>query len=310
MKGIFKHIHHLFIPKESNNFRARILHHDFLTIYLVAALMLTAGVSHYQSKQGSILGYATDISVNKLYELTNAQRASSNLQSLSYSDALAQAAQKKAEDMFAKNYWAHYGPAGETPWNFILSSGYQYEFAGENLAKNFLFSDGVVDAWMNSPTHRENLLRPDYTDVGFAIVNGVLNGEETTLVVQMFGKPLYVAQDTAPQQTDTEVAVKEVETEATAPEVIQNPESMEQIAQAAPAQDTKVLASQNQTNFYPVFFNMNLIFFLVLAGALALDFYFASKLNLVQLKGKHVIHFMFIGFITVGLFILANGNIL
>ena len=46
-----------------------------------------------------------------------------------------------------------------------------------------------MTAWMNSPTHRDNVLRKDFTEVGFAVVDGTLGGEQTTLVVQMFGKP-------------------------------------------------------------------------------------------------------------------------
>src|SRR4030065_255642 len=120
----------------------------------------------------NILGYATDINMPALYQLVNEQRQNNNLPPLTYNEKLAQAAYGKAQDMFTKNYWAHYAPDGATPWNFILASGYQYEYAGENLAKNFLFSQNVLDAWMASPSHRENILRKDYNEVGFAIVNG------------------------------------------------------------------------------------------------------------------------------------------
>ena len=175
MNHIKNTFHHLFLPKHTNNFRAKILHHDFLTVYLVFALVLTVGITHLQNTSGSILGYATDISTTKLLDLTNAERAKNNLPTLSYNEKLEQAAQAKAKDMFEKNYWSHYGPSGETPWEFILASGYQYEYAGENLAKNFLFSDGVVQAWMDSETHRENLLRKEYTDVGFQNISQDIN---------------------------------------------------------------------------------------------------------------------------------------
>ncbi|MCG2685812.1 CAP domain-containing protein, partial [Candidatus Parcubacteria bacterium] len=79
-------------------------------------------------------------------------------------------------------------------WYFIVGVGYDYLYAGENLAKDFSHSSGVVDAWMNSPTHRENLVNPRYEDIGLAVVNGTLNGVETTLVVQMFGRKKVSAQ--------------------------------------------------------------------------------------------------------------------
>src|SRR3989338_10353152 len=188
MGKIKDYIHRLFIPHEENNFRAKSLHTDFLTVYLVIALLMT--VVFKQASLHNVLGFATDISVDKLYQLVNEKRKKNNLSPLVLNSSLSLAAQKKAENMFRENYWSHYSPDGKTPWDFILGTGYKYEYAGENLAKNFLFSNGVVDAWMNSTTHRENLLKKEYTEVGYAIVNGILNGEQTTLVVQMFGKPL------------------------------------------------------------------------------------------------------------------------
>ena len=140
MNLIKEAIYHFFLPKNTNNYRGKILHHDFLTVYLVFALVLTVGITHLQNTSGSILGYATDISATKLLTLTNEERAKNNLPALLYNERLSQAAQAKGEDMFEKNYWSHYGPSGETPWEFILDAGYQYEYAGENLAKNFLFS--------------------------------------------------------------------------------------------------------------------------------------------------------------------------
>lgn len=298
MKNIVDSLHHLFVPRHTNNFKSKLLHHDFLTIYLAFALMLTASVTHIQNTTGSILGYATDISPQKLLELTNQERQKSGLSPLQYNDKLAEAAKKKAENMFEHNYWAHYGPSGETPWEFILGSGYQYEFAGENLAKNFLFSEGVVSAWMDSPTHRENIMRSEYTDVGFAVVNGILNGEETTLVVQMFGKPLYaVAEQPQNSEPQSQPQAQQVDTEE-APAPV-----------AAPK--TSVLAEDNTpTPFYSIFLNINMVFFTVLLLALILDFYFAAKLNLIHIKGKNLIHILFLSTITVGTIVIIKGSIL
>src|SRR3989344_4656702 len=189
MEKVKNFIHRLFIPHEENNFRAKSLHTDFLTVYLVIAFLMT--MVFKQASLHNVLGFATDISVDKLYQLVNEQRQKNNLPPLVLNSSLSLAAQKKAENMFQENYWSHYSPFGKTPWDFILGANYKYEYAGENLAKNFLFSNGVVDAWMNSTAgHRENILKKEYTEVGYAIVNGILNGEQTTLVVQLFGTPL------------------------------------------------------------------------------------------------------------------------
>lgn len=296
MKKFKQLLHHLFIPKEKNNYRAKALHHDFLTAYLILALIATFFFKQLGDTTGSVLGYATDINIPKLLELTNAERTKDGLTPLTYNDKLAKAAQEKANDMFAKNYWAHYGPGNETPWQFILSNGYDYEFAGENLAKNFLFSKGVVEAWMKSPTHRENIMRKEYTEIGFAVMNGTINGEETTLVVQMFGKPLTTVAN-APQTQQPQIAVKPAR--ETQPQIVVN-------------QPESVLAknAQQKPALIPFYFNLNIVFFTFLFLALILDFYFATKLKIIRISGKNIAHALFIGFITVGLFIMANGKII
>src|SRR3989344_9113236 len=215
MQRLKKFFFHFFIPEEENNFKARSLHPDFLGFYLILALALT--FSFKQLGLSNVLGFATDIATSKLYELTNEERLKNNLSTLTYNDKLAKAAEEKANDMFTNNYWAHYSPSGKTPWDFMITSGYTYEFAGENLAKNFLFSQGVVDAWMKSQSHRENILKKEYKEVGFAVVNGVINGEETTLVVQIFGKPLASAiAKEQPAFNQPEIRTKTVEAKSVA----------------------------------------------------------------------------------------------
>lgn len=282
MEKIKTFIHHLFIPHEENNFRAKSLHTDFLTVYLVIAFLMMI-----LFKQGSnlhnVLGFATDISIDKLYQLTNEQRQKNNLPSLVLSPTLSLAAQKKAENMFAENYWSHYSPDGKTPWDFILGAGYKYEYAGENLAKNFLFSNGVVDAWMNSATHRDNLLKKDYTEVGYAIVNGTLNGEQTTLVVQEFGKPMAGAF---------------------------SPPSVQAEEVSAPQQILAQKTVQPKVNLLNFSFNLNVIFMVFLIIALALDFYFASKFNIIRIGGKNTAHLLFLIFVLIGLFMSTIGVII
>ncbi len=187
---MFSRIRHLLLPHHSNNFKAKVLHADFFVLYVLAFFIISLSFRVVNKIDPNILGFATNIQIDALVNLTNQKRAESNLPALKFDGQLSQAAAAKANYMFEKNFWAHTSPDGKTPWDFINGSGYVYVVAGENLAKNFSDSEGVVVAWMNSPSHRENMLRADYQDVGFAVVNGVLNGEETTLVVQMFGKKL------------------------------------------------------------------------------------------------------------------------
>jgi len=291
MKRIKDFIHYFFIPSEKNNLRAKALHHDFLTYYLLLALVFVFFVKGVGGRiSPNILGFATDITVQKLYQLTNTQREKYNLTDLSYNQKLSDAAYKKAQDMFAKNYWAHYSPTGETPWNFILTSGYQYQYAGENLAKNFLFSQNVVDAWMQSQSHKENILRKEFTEVGYAVVNGVLNGEQTTLVVQMFGSPLNnTVAKTLP--TNTNQASNQASVGVVA-------------AQEKPAQKPTF-------NLFNISFNFTYLFLAFLMLVLGIDFYFAAKMNIFRLNGKNIAHFVFLFSIFIGLFLfLSSGAIL
>ncbi|MBN1374425.1 hypothetical protein JW962_03790 [Candidatus Dojkabacteria bacterium] len=131
--------------------------------------------------------YAGSIEQAALVALANVDRISRGLIPLQVNNELVAAAYLKAYDMLDKQYWAHYGPSGESPWMYILSSGYDYTYAGENLAYGFEDSSGVHEAWMNSPTHRDNILNNSFIDVGIAVVKGFFEGSETTLVVQLFG---------------------------------------------------------------------------------------------------------------------------
>ena len=298
MEKIKKFIHRLFIPHEENNFRAKSLHTDFLSVYLVVAFLMM--IIFQQNGFSNVLGFATDISVDKLNQLVNEQRQKNNLPPLTINSELTTAAQKKANVMFQDNCWAHYCN-GTTPWDFILGAGYKYEYAGENLAKNFLFSNGVVDAWMNSPTHRENLLNSHYTDVGYAIVNGTLNGEQTTLVVQEFGKPLagYVPPpaETQPQAESANAPA----IPAAQPKAVTVPDTQQVLAQKT---------FQPKINAFNLSFNLNVVFMAFLLTALALDFYFASKFNVIRVGGKNTAHFLFIVFVLVGLFMTTIGSII
>jgi len=91
--------------------------------------------------------------------------------------------------MLDKQYWSHDSPDGTEPWKWLGDVDYNYNKAGENLAKNFSTTRGVMTAWLNSLEHRKNVLNPDYEDVGFAVVNGSMNGEPVSLVVALYGMP-------------------------------------------------------------------------------------------------------------------------
>lgn len=287
MQKLIRKLHHWFIPGEHNNYRGRALSHNALLGYMLVAmsLLLIAKTSgNFMSSQ--ILGVATDIQTEDLLKDTNRERTKNGLEPLVYNQQLSEAAKLKADHMFINNYWAHFSPKGDTPWEFIKQSGYEYEYAGENLAKNFLYSQNVVDAWMKSPTHRENILRPEFSEVGFAVENGVLQGEETTLVVQMFGKPLHPVTAGAQQPN------------APAPAV----DSGQAVLAKADTNPAIISLPRN---------GVLLIFIGLLLAALLLDLYVASRLKIIHMHGKTLAHLVFIAVVTFGALIyLVQGSII
>jgi hypothetical protein len=184
------------LPCPDRSTRARLLKNSALLAYVLVLIGFQLSVYRLSPR---ILGFATDIILADLYSTVNERRVEAGVGSLEIDSRLEAAAAAKAQDMFTKNYWAHYAPDGSTtPWQFIIGSGYVYKFAGENLAKDFDTSVSVVEAWIASPSHCSNLLNDSYQDIGMAVVNGTLLGKETTLVVQMFGTPQAVAAEPTP----------------------------------------------------------------------------------------------------------------
>ncbi len=135
----------------------------------------------------AVPAFASSITVDSLYNLSNKERMTVREPALKLDEQLSSAALAKANNMIKYDYWAHNSPTDSTPWSFISKSGYVYETAGENLAKGFDTSSGVIAAWMASPSHKYNILNRAYKDVGYAVVDGKLTGKQTTLVVAMYG---------------------------------------------------------------------------------------------------------------------------
>lgn len=294
--GLF---HHLFIPHPSNNHRPKVLHIDALLFYVLLFAVFNLTVKTLHRTMPDVLGYATDIYMEQLLATTNAKRAEHGLSSLSLNGKLSAAAAAKAQDMFGKNYWAHNSPTGTTPWDFIQGAGYHYSVAGENLAKNFTTSQAVVDAWMASPTHRDNIVKPGYKEVGFAIVNGTLNGEETTLVVQMFG-----ASGEAPSVA---IAPKE-------PQIVREALAVETIAEeATPATIPSALMGVTKSPVIDIPTMTREIVYLfagVLLGVLALDAWIISRRRIVRVAGHNIAHFLFLSAVIIAVGSVSRGALL
>lgn len=144
-------------------------------------------------------------------KLTNEERDDLSQAPLRRNATLDAAAQMKANHMARNEYFSHYAPDGTSPWYWFKQAGYTYAHAGENLAIHFTDSTEVVDAWMNSPTHRENIVNGNFTEIGVGTAKGEYEGYETVYVVQLFGAPAaapkpvtpVVAAATTPKATPT-----------------------------------------------------------------------------------------------------------
>ncbi len=170
------------------------VYHPYLPLVMASLLFVVLHVywqPHRQISQKGVLAYATNMSPSGLLQATNQQRQSNGRSLLTLNSQLSQAAQAKANDMASRNYWSHNTPEGNAPWVFIAQAGYSYTQAGENLAYGFLTSDDAVVGWMNSPSHRDNLLNTAFLDVGFGFANNpdYQGSGPETVVVAMYGTP-------------------------------------------------------------------------------------------------------------------------
>ncbi len=178
-------IHFLFATSK-NNYHPYILRNKIVSFLVTALLLFNLLASSVWSPFLDVVSAANYVK-SEVISGNNQERTKIGLNKLTESSQLNSAAYAKAQDMLSKNYWAHFGPNGESPWQFIAASGFDYLYAGENLAKGYVSVSSMIEAWMNSPTHKANIVKPEYTHIGVAVVDGTLLGESTTLVVVMFG---------------------------------------------------------------------------------------------------------------------------
>ena len=132
---------------------------------------------------------ALEITAESMVRLTNQSRAESGLESLSVNSKLSRAARLKAGDMLEFDYFDHTSPAGVDPWHWIKLTGYNYHYAGENLAIDFITAEGTHQALMESSSHRDNILNPRFEEIGVAVLKGEFEGSDSTVVVEMFASP-------------------------------------------------------------------------------------------------------------------------
>lgn len=304
-KSITKKLHHIFFPHTGNNHRSKALHHSSLVIVLLF-LICCIGISRLlQTNAPDVLGISYSISESDLLTATNNARAENGLPPLVVNTRLVQAATGKAHHMMANNYWAHFAPDGTTPWSFMKSNDYDYIYAGENLAKGFTDSQTIVDAWLKSPSHRENLLSPKYNEIGFAILEGNLTGEDTVLVVQMFG-----ATEASLARARSEAPPTQNESLSQRQQNISNGE-----VQPVKTQNTQELAPSTLENS-PIFDAqqisqiITLVVFSVILFALLADLFIVSKKKIPRLVGNNMDHILLIAIFIILIFLQTSGGVI
>ncbi len=151
---------------------------NFIKIALVAVFILL--IFNFSSKVSAVG------SVNKIYDLSNILREKEGLLSLSVDGNLEKAANLRAQDMFQKQYFDHFSANGLSPWDAIKITGFDYSFAGENLAIGYQSDVNAFNAWVSSPSHYQNIIDPNFNKIGVAEVSGMMHGKNKTVIVQLF----------------------------------------------------------------------------------------------------------------------------
>ena len=309
-------LHHFVVPHKykKKHRKAHLLSKHALIVYVLLFVVMQVGFLTLRNFFPGVLGTSSSITKQQVIDLTNQERQLGGDPPVRENALLDKAAEKKAQNMFAENYWAHISPDGKTPWYWMQQSGYSYIYAGENLARGYSSSQDVMNAWMASKMgHKENLLNKNYQEIGIAVEDGVINGEKTTLVVQMFGTPVDplakkdVGNDAAVTQDTNKLATN-----------IPNTKPAEQVAQEVHSASTQSipapsLFSQLKLTIdpYALTRNFSIVLMLMLSILAVLDLFLTNKRNVaVKLHIRHLPHVGLIIAAMVILLIVQAGSII
>ncbi len=258
-KKVTRHLKHLFIPHEHNEYKPHFFREVSVAILIAVSLALfslSAG-SAYVAK-ATELGKRVIVSV--LIDLTNQNRLAAGLSALRHNSLLDKSSLLKARDMIENNYFSHESPTGVTPWHWFDKVGYSFVYAGENLAVNYFDSESVDKAWLNSPAHKANIMNSRYEEIGISAQNGVYKGSDTIFVVQMFGTPLSGVEEEEVIEAPKVIAKIEEKTEVKSLVVVnKSPEQKLAIVQEVPKIEIREVKGEATTTAPVVTFkNVNL----------------------------------------------------
>jgi len=176
--NVFEMLQKYFIPTKENKYTPILLKRGIITLYALILLVFNVVTADISALQASAA-----VDSQNILSLHNQERTKNDLGELKLNSKLVESAQEKAQAMLAANCWDHYCPDGKSPWDFFDEAEYDYIFAGENLAEGFTNNQKVFNAWMNSKTHRDNILRAEFEEIGIAIVHGDFQGISNNAVI-------------------------------------------------------------------------------------------------------------------------------
>lgn len=281
-----------FLPHPDTHHKAHLLSWKAFIVYILLFVLIENGLNALTYVKPAVLGISSSVNQQELIDLTNKEREKVGLSALVEDQRLDQAAAQKAQNMFEEDYWAHYSPSGKDPWGFILGAGYKFSYAGENLARNFYTSPDVVVAWMNSPTHKANIINSKYKNIGIAVAEGQLKGERTILVVQEFGTPIDALTDQVVPPTSDSKKLAYI-----------------------PDPNSKVLSAPNIADSWILdkFFLIKLVGMLIIAfvaGLIVADIYILHRRKVFQISPNHLSHLALLALASGSLLRMSPGSVL
>lgn len=174
---------HYFIASEENEYKPWVMSPTALAVFC----LIIWGLRFILPTQA--IHAAGGIDPTDLMSRINDERTQRFIPALTTNSKLTSAANGKAQDMIARSYFAHVDPDGNYVWPRIVAAGFSpYQTLGENLAMDFTSASGVMEGWMNSPTHRANIVNDKFKEQGLAAPSGTYEPQhETIMVVSLFG---------------------------------------------------------------------------------------------------------------------------
>ena len=213
-------IANFFIASEANGYRPPMLSYWAFIIYGLILIV-------FRLYLGTLPANSSAVDSEPLMRLVNQERSNRNIPQLITHQSLMITAAEKSQDMIDRDFFNHVDPDGNYVWGKVIAAGYYpYTILGENLALDFATAEGMIKAWIDSPTHRENLLRREFVNQGMAALYGDYQGRYTNLTTNLFGA---LALTPSPVE----------QTESTKPQVKSEIPANQESSQPAPKQQTE-----------------------------------------------------------------------